>query len=326
MKLVHEASGLDDPSIIGQACHIVAQRVDGPRGNSPLNDAQRDSYSNLILLCSIHHKLVDDQPNAFTAERLHEIKQDHETYVDGLFDQITKQSQFDQEIVAEYIDEYSRMSDLDGWQAWTSWLLGGNPRIEAQRFEELKNIAPWAISRIWPQSNFDKTQRALENFRRIAGDFVNTFQKHAQLTPASEIPRVYETKRFYRIEEWDEGLYSKLLQRYECHIAFIEDYVFELTRAANLICDAVRAEVMPSFRIKEGALLVTSGPGMSLQFTTYRPEYRPSDFPDLYPGFDDFNKVRLSRDFFFGTTAERDILAAEFEKRRVIRAMLQPES
>jgi hypothetical protein len=38
-------------------------------------------YDNLILLCSIDHKRVDDQPEHFTIERLKSIKLDHEAWV-----------------------------------------------------------------------------------------------------------------------------------------------------------------------------------------------------------------------------------------------------
>lgn len=40
-----------------------------------------DSYDNLILLCKTHHKLVDEQTNKFSVERLREIKAAHEQWV-----------------------------------------------------------------------------------------------------------------------------------------------------------------------------------------------------------------------------------------------------
>jgi hypothetical protein len=61
-ELVMDATETDDESIIGEECHIFARGKNGPRGNSTLTEEQRDKYSNLILLCSVHHKLIDDQP------------------------------------------------------------------------------------------------------------------------------------------------------------------------------------------------------------------------------------------------------------------------
>lgn len=39
------------------------------------------SGDNLVLLCNVHHQLVDDQPATWTVERLHAIKDAHEQWV-----------------------------------------------------------------------------------------------------------------------------------------------------------------------------------------------------------------------------------------------------
>jgi hypothetical protein len=57
---------------------------------------------------------------------------------------------------------------------------------------------------------------------------------------------------------------------------------------------------------------------MNLRFTTYKPEYLPTDQPSLYGGEEDFNTKRLSRDFYFGTEAEAQILAIEYKQRREV--------
>jgi hypothetical protein len=80
-ELVMDASQTDDESLIGEACHIVAQSPSGPRGGSPLTPEQRDHYDNLILLCRNHHKRVDDQENTYTVQRLLDMKVAHEKWV-----------------------------------------------------------------------------------------------------------------------------------------------------------------------------------------------------------------------------------------------------
>jgi hypothetical protein len=40
-----------------------------------------DAYENLILLCKVDHKVVDDQPGEYTKQRLHEIQVRHEEWV-----------------------------------------------------------------------------------------------------------------------------------------------------------------------------------------------------------------------------------------------------
>ena len=45
----------------------------------PLEDI--DDAENLILLCGIHHKMVDDQSSTYTVESLRDIKNTHEAWV-----------------------------------------------------------------------------------------------------------------------------------------------------------------------------------------------------------------------------------------------------
>lgn len=57
----------------------MARSPGGPRAKEPLA-GNTNGYDNLILLCSKHHKQVDDQPNYFTSDRLQEIKRKHEEW------------------------------------------------------------------------------------------------------------------------------------------------------------------------------------------------------------------------------------------------------
>ena len=75
--LFEDESETDDPSVLGEECHIVAREKDGPRGDDPLHEEKRDLYANLILLCLKHHKIIDDQPDKYTVELLQQIKADH---------------------------------------------------------------------------------------------------------------------------------------------------------------------------------------------------------------------------------------------------------
>jgi hypothetical protein len=52
----------------------------GPRGGQ-LDPAALDEYDNLILLCKIHHKLIDDQHETFIADFLRTLKHLHEQWV-----------------------------------------------------------------------------------------------------------------------------------------------------------------------------------------------------------------------------------------------------
>lgn len=68
-------------SVIGDECHIISLRLGGPRYDPTLPTGNGDEYSNLILLCKVHHKVVDDQHTDYPAERLKELKLQHERWV-----------------------------------------------------------------------------------------------------------------------------------------------------------------------------------------------------------------------------------------------------
>jgi hypothetical protein len=71
----------DDTSIVGEECHIISRKPNGPRCHKILQPREYDQFENLLLLCRVHHKLVDDQENTYTIEYLTEIKRMHEKWV-----------------------------------------------------------------------------------------------------------------------------------------------------------------------------------------------------------------------------------------------------
>jgi len=80
--LATEEQAVDDPSVFGEEAHIVGKSANGPRAGEAVTDV--DAYANLILLCSVHHKQVDDQVNHFTSDRLRRIKASHERWAKEL--------------------------------------------------------------------------------------------------------------------------------------------------------------------------------------------------------------------------------------------------
>src|ERR1035437_71496 len=73
-----EATELDDPAVVGDECHIVSGKPDGPRHDPSFPPEDIDGYPNLILLCRVDHKTVDDQWRTFDVVPLTRLKDDHE--------------------------------------------------------------------------------------------------------------------------------------------------------------------------------------------------------------------------------------------------------
>jgi hypothetical protein len=81
--VVPSADG-NDFVVVGQISHIYAYGKDGPRGNPKgLSETQLNDHSNLIVLCSNHHNIVDDEANVsiYTAEMLLDWKRQRESWV-----------------------------------------------------------------------------------------------------------------------------------------------------------------------------------------------------------------------------------------------------
>lgn len=61
----------------GIVCHIKARRKGGPRYDPTQSDDDRHSFSNLILLCPRHSRIIDSEPNKYTVKILEDMKAAH---------------------------------------------------------------------------------------------------------------------------------------------------------------------------------------------------------------------------------------------------------
>lgn len=294
-QLVVESTDTDDETVVGEECHIVAQSKNGPRGESLLAEDQRDKYANLVLMCAVHHKVIDDQPIEYTVDRLREIKRLHETWVRQSLGSFDTAKQKDDEQYAEMIEQLADRAHFNNWQNWSSFVLSADPSINKSVYESLEDTCTWLMSRIWPR-RYECLESSLHNFQNVLHEFVNHFSKH--LLPDGETLFV---DKFYKINEWNPERYHRLAAEHEFYVDLLGDLMLELTRAANYVCDSVRESVFPAFRLSEGALLVMDGPYFDMKYRIRRCEYREDErTPKPFSGLQDFLSIRSSRDLSFG--------------------------
>src|ERR1700741_2587964 len=81
-RLVEPGTADDDPAVSSEIAHIIADSRQGPRGDFPLNDEDRNKHPNLILLCAHHHLVVDKQKRTYSVQVLRQMKADHEAFVE----------------------------------------------------------------------------------------------------------------------------------------------------------------------------------------------------------------------------------------------------
>lgn len=298
IELVIDPIETDDPSLVGEAAHIVGEKQGSARWDSALTDAQREKYANLILLCNVHHKLVDDHEKDFPIEKLRQLKSEHENWVRSSLTTFNAEEQRTKELWATYVDEWVAKAHIENWLEDNYPLLQPTPAVDKSFFEDLKALRHWILSRVWPEGR-DELRDSLKNFAIVLDDLVNLFEVHAKEWGDGEALR---TESFYNHERVSETDYYILENRFYYHVDLVHDLVYEATRAANFICDQVRRHLDRSFRIEEGVLLVREGMDITLKEHTRRLEYKLTErtsFP--YPGLKEFKHLRATRDFHIGS-------------------------
>jgi len=93
---------------VGVAAHITAAALGGPRYDPTLSSEQRSDIFNGVWLCQNCAKLVDNDPNLYSADILRKWKQDAEKYANSLLGKTaspTMQTEIDKWVNLNYIEE-----------------------------------------------------------------------------------------------------------------------------------------------------------------------------------------------------------------------------
>ncbi len=69
---------LESGTVTGEICHIKGKKPDSLRYDPDQSDEERHGFDNLILMCGLHHKVIDDDPESYNVPRLEDIKKSHE--------------------------------------------------------------------------------------------------------------------------------------------------------------------------------------------------------------------------------------------------------
>jgi hypothetical protein len=102
-------------TLIGQECHIVARSPGGPRAGLEVDDV--DGIDNLILLCGNCHRLVDEQPEVYTVDRLRGAKREHEARIETIDIGAAPRSDAQRRTALEAALRESRARCAQRWQA-----------------------------------------------------------------------------------------------------------------------------------------------------------------------------------------------------------------
>jgi hypothetical protein len=195
---------------------------------------------------------------------------------------------------AALVDKLTARLSLDTWHKdLSSVLSGGEASMAVSTEERLRSCLHWIATRPWPKG-YDELQKVIRTIGHFINELLGTFSQHSEADRDGERLRF---KAFYKIPDWNEGLYNSLLIEYKERREYLADIVLELTRHVNLFSDIVRNEIDPDFRDEEGyATLIIEGD--ILRFHTYVPRFTQEEifeFDESAHPLRDFAERRSAR-------------------------------
>lgn len=288
-----------EPVLIGQSAHIVGSSEEGPRGDMPSETIDRDSFDNAVYLCANCHIVVDNREEEFTRERLREIRGTHLAWVRTLGKSAEQLSLAEQ--YGPLIDDWMRLSVFNQWQEWTRYILSyGPPALPLEVYNSLSELSSWYLKRLWT-NGIPRLDSVLIHFGRVLKDFLDFFNSKGCDLQSN----VMLFWNFPKPDTSDVRVHHQHALQRQFRLTLLEDLTFELTRAANLVCETIRSTLDPQFFTRQGALTIVRGPVDTREdvgYTECRPEYSEEQkkIPP-YVGLEDFKMSRGNRDFFIAT-------------------------
>jgi hypothetical protein len=267
VELAHDSKAHDAAYVLGEQAHIVGEKVDAPRGKSPLTDDERNSYHNIILLCPTHHTEVDKNEVDWPVERLHLAKSRHELWVrETLGDSSDTKALAKQVAVSSIIDLAVKLCRLDEWKAWTSHALSPDPHWEKDLPDSIFEFRQRVAAAIWP-AGFEELQRATDTIAILLHDSASKFLEHSNKENG-----MYWPHKFYKAGGFNPN-YNEDLEKYEAWLEECFRLIRDATRAANWFADVVRRDVNPMFFAERGKFVILEGPFMDLRYHASVPEF-----------------------------------------------------
>ncbi|AYR19467.1 HNH endonuclease [Alcaligenes faecalis] len=279
-QLTQDAAAVSATFTLGEQAHIVGEKDNAARGESPLSPEERDSYHNLILLCPNHHTEIDKNEADWPVERLHLAKSKHELWVtETLSETIDHVKLAHQATVSAVIDSAVEYCDLEKWQAWTSHAFSPTQQWPKERPDAIWKFRQKVIAAIWPPG-YDELKRATVSFSILIHLAAQKFLEHSE-----QSGHIYVADRFYKRPAFNPN-YDEQFNEFEEWQSRCYKLLKDATKAANWFADVVRRDINPMFFATHGKFLIIEGPFMDLSFRTSLLEFTEEEKAALPAGID----------------------------------------
>lgn len=239
---------------LGEQAHIVGEKNSAARGESLLDESERDGYHNRILLCPNDHSEVDSNEEDWPVERLHKMKSEHEIWVNETLSETTDRVLSAKQLaVANVIDATVSLCRLEDWDSWADAAASSIPQWPLDIAENRWRIRNLVQRAVWPEE-FDELKRATNSFSILLNLAYREFRKHSRPDYDGQS---LTTDPFYKSNGFNEN-YWQDLEAYESWIDKCQHFMREVAKAANWFADTVRRDVNPTFFASQGKFLLTA--------------------------------------------------------------------
>ncbi len=241
----------------GENCHIVAEKSDGSRGKSSLKPADRDRYPNLILLCANHHTIIDQDPISWPIELLHQIKSDHEVWVE------TKLAIAEDNEITRYYSEMTNRATEELLLARWAWVCDNAFRclLVEEFIDGINAFCEITKRAVWP-SGCDEVRDLLVNLSDRLYAYLHHFMSKALYVEGTKggFGHFREDKSWKKTWRADYNEYAEHSKKWEESSV---DMLANIVVALNEFAGAVRVSLKPSYFLYEGKFTLIDSMGMT---------------------------------------------------------------
>lgn len=242
--------------LLGECCHIVADKKGGPRGVNSMPMKERKHYPNLILLCRPHHKIIDTDPKEWSVKRLHKIKSAHEKWVAEKFvPEMSLAGQFYRARVDEVTDGFW----LKKWNSISDHALRGS--IPDAVVTGINRFGDNIFKANWPGEKVG-LEKAMKNLARRSNDFLTHYMTRAESRHSGTTWWWVEDKSWK-----NSGLMPEARWKEEKLAGVWRDESAALLRnlvvALNAFAKAVRDHLLPGYFFARGNFTIVDALGLT---------------------------------------------------------------
>jgi len=161
--------------------------------------------------------------------------------------------------VSAVIEVWAAKANLDQWDSFTSKLNSPIPRLVGADIDALVIESEWLTTRKWPEV-YPRIRTSFANYSLALADTVRHIRRVMDRLDGRD--EIYEMYRAHKHRDMSQKEYDESLREFQFNTDVLYELSFELTKAANFVCDAVRGELDPLFRLEQGLLPLRVGAGL----------------------------------------------------------------